>query len=184
MVCPIIGLKSYDWTFREVNELNGETGVPPVPAQLFWKNSYDAGRSTSGGAGFSTPATPLCAINSFKSYRYGPYARKRSSSNNRLAPQPRHTWYEWPCIRTGQLILRCQHPRSATTAIPAKPVAITPTGHNQPDFLGFSSFSALSATTTPRELIILSIGRIAERGKLGKVVPEFCFLFTLRGDLP
>ncbi len=86
---------------------------------------------------------PVCdfprAISSFRSYRNGPYALKVCSLNRRLAPQLRQTWYEYPCMPIGQLILPCQHPRNATTAAPARLLATIP-GHHQFDFLSFSSF--------------------------------------------
>ena len=59
--------------------------------RLFRSCVYEAGRSTWGGADFFPLAALLNAINSFSSYRKGPYARNFSSSNNRLAPQPRQT---------------------------------------------------------------------------------------------
>ena len=59
-------------------------------------------------------------------------------------------------MRTGQLIRRCQQPRSATTATPATLVATTPKGQNLPIFLvfavifsGFPCFPA-SAITSPK----------------------------------
>ncbi len=61
-------------------------------------------------------------------------------------PQPRQTRYEQPCTVTGQLILRCQHPRVTRTANPASPVAATLTGKSQralgffPE-IGFSEIS-------------------------------------------
>lgn len=51
----------------------------------------------------------------------------------------------------GQLIFRCQHPRSTTTAAPAMPVVIRPTGQNQRGIplRGFFSLSLpCSATAT------------------------------------
>jgi len=61
-------------------------------------------------------------------------------------------------MRTGQLMRRCQQPRSATIATPATLVAATPKGQSQPKclvflliFSVFACFTAL-AITTPRVL--------------------------------
>lgn len=58
-------------------------------------------------------------------------------------------------MRTGQLMRRCQQPRSASRTTPATLVAATPSGQNQPDSLSFltprSDFPCFptSAITTP-----------------------------------
>jgi len=56
-------------------------------------------------------------------------------------PHPRHTWYEYSCDRTGQLIFWCQQPRKTVTAAPAIPVIISPRGHIQCPFLPLSLLS-------------------------------------------
>src|SRR6266853_2730498 len=114
-------------------------------------------------------ADPSQAVSSFRSYRNGPYALKVFSSNSRLAPQARQTWYEYPCTPIGQLIFPCQQPRNATRAAPARLLATTP-GHHQLDFLSFSGLScsteSLIRSPGTASCCLFKIGQIKSKGKI------------------
>jgi hypothetical protein len=72
---------------------------------------------------------------------------------------------------------RCQQPRKATRATPAKLVAMTP-GHHQPDFLSLTGFSRSTGSVIGRSVIRLSIWSFHLRSCFGR------FFLALLHDRP